>query len=936
MRFGHLYTHTAPEPQERLYPARLVAETPVPFPEELACGILLDDAFDSWPQTNRGLLVNGWNFSEGCRYTSKKPKGLFLFREEGHPGSYAERPIPLVTRSPLVFEWLYLCASLTLQEAAVRLLDSGRQTVVSVTHPTGTFMLGGIDTGIPVEEGQLHGLRLTLSPADNVATLQVDGRTAATVAIPPEAVAYFAYETGAVGIGYLQLAYLSAHTGYPVRERFFTGMDGTLPDDWQAEGALRLVELPYERNVDVLSLEMAAGGRITKTLPACPSSFSLSYSLFAEGEATLSATLSGENTAVCLALKEDAFSVTVDGNAAECPTAEEDPFSFTADGETYLYPYRRRVWFVVEWQYDAAAANWTLWINHKPVVTEPCQLVGSPTTLSLSCSAGTVLVDDITLMPLSPEPEDYVPAPVPADTGDRMLGMLTCDLWRAGNHLGWDRINGFEGGGRKPLLGWYEDGNVEAADWEIKFLADHGITFRMPCWYRSAYTIGQPFKTPLHSEALHNGYFHAKYSNAIKFAVFLTISPGEIAGYDDFVDNILPYLVEYYLKDPRYMTVDNQPLVGLYNYQALRNELGGEEQIAAAMERVREACRELGYDDARFITSLQALQTKDNAELARGSSDYACAYGWGILFAQSANGQYAVIQNTREYEGVKNLAASITTGFDFYPWECSNGSGTITPEKFATLCGYIRDRYLPSFPEGSPLSKLVMLDNWNEYSEGHALCPSEEYGFAWLDAIREAFASPAPHVDIRPTLRQQARMGLMYNPTRRLAHPDRYPAIPEAAECTRTLWEVSATVRETANIGGATYANRCGAVISTEDGWRISCGERQLFAVVDVVPTQPIADVPPYVEVTVKGDATGWDGRVIFAINGGDIGYVYQTRHMVPVDFDGTHTRFLCDIGRSVDKTGQKVTGPVTRLQLWLYPDGQDVLLTSVAAKDTS
>jgi len=44
-----------------------------------------------------------------------------------------------------------------------------------------------------------------------------------------------------------------------------------------------------------------------------------------------------------------------------------------------------------------------------------------------------------------------------------------------------------------------------------------------------------------------------------------------------------------------------------------------------------------------------------------------------------------------------------------------------------------------------------MLDNLNEWGEGHYILPHREYGFGYLEAIREVFTdAPEPHLDILP------------------------------------------------------------------------------------------------------------------------------------------------------------------------------------------
>ena len=41
--------------------------------------------------------------------------------------------------------------------------------------------------------------------------------------------------------------------------------------------------------------------------------------------------------------------------------------------------------------------------------------------------------------------------------------------------------------------------------------------------------------------------------------------------------------------------------------------------------------------------------------------------------------------------------------------------------------------------EGAWAKRIMMIDNWNEWDEGHYVAPSHEFGFKYLQAIREEF-----------------------------------------------------------------------------------------------------------------------------------------------------------------------------------------------------
>ena len=77
---------------------------------------------------------------------------------------------------------------------------------------------------------------------------------------------------------------------------------------------------------------------------------------------------------------------------------------------------------------------------------------------------------------------EYVPLPVPAKT-NYTLWTHYCPLWKAGTHMGWKMIEPWPE--RKPVLGWYNEGSPEVADWHIKYMLEHGISGIIYCWYRT-------------------------------------------------------------------------------------------------------------------------------------------------------------------------------------------------------------------------------------------------------------------------------------------------------------------------------------------------------------------------------------------------------------------------------------------------------------------
>ena len=62
----------------------------------------------------------------------------------------------------------------------------------------------------------------------------------------------------------------------------------------------------------------------------------------------------------------------------------------------------------------------------------------------------------------------------------------------------------------------------------------------------------------------------------------------------------------------------------------------------------------------------------------------------------------------------------------------------LTPESWRVLLEKIK-ALMDRLPKSAQSSKVLLLDNWNEWDEGHYLSPHYEGGFKYLQAVREVF-----------------------------------------------------------------------------------------------------------------------------------------------------------------------------------------------------
>ena len=79
----------------------------------------------------------------------------------------------------------------------------------------------------------------------------------------------------------------------------------------------------------------------------------------------------------------------------------------------------------------------------------------------------------------------------------------------------------------------------------------------------------------------------------------------------------------------------------------------------------------------------------------------------------------------------------------------------LTPGSWKTLLEKVKD-LADSMPSDALGHKMIVLDNWNEWCEGHYIAPHREGEFKYLEAVREVFT----HCNNLPDYRLPGDLGL--------------------------------------------------------------------------------------------------------------------------------------------------------------------------------
>ncbi|MCU6794024.1 glycoside hydrolase family 99-like domain-containing protein [Paenibacillus sp. WQ 127069] len=778
-------------------------------------------------------------------------------------------------------------------------LRSGEIEGVSLFVKDGNLVLetGNSDYQLQVLTANVeYGVKLIANLDENKVQVYVNGALKASEQSFTHHVALidnFHVATGDVTTGEMFFAPVKLHKGYVINEKFISTVEGPIPEDWSSQlhgGAVVVEKTNNSKAPDVFSLKMNAANAdaemsIGKSFPSQTGHLVVEYKVF------MPAKMDGFS----MALKNGASTafqwLTKDGKFAYTNTSGQD---------VAFYDYIPNLWYHVKLKMNTVTGKADLYLNGKLKVEQLDIPANSVNLINFSIAAsnkGSMSFDDILLYQEAEEPQDYVPAPVQVNKeGDALVGAQACSMWREGQHLGWDRINPYPE--RVPLLGFYDEGSPEEADWEIKWMVEHGVDYQMYCWYRPTGSEGKPFKEPRLGTSLHDGYFNAKYSNQADFMIMWESSSSKVSGSEDFRNNVVPYWMEYYFKDPRYVVIDNKPVIGIFSYSSLKQNFGGTAvAVKAEMDYLRQAVQSAGFDDIIILIS-SGSDAAQMQEMQAAGLNAVFSYSWG-QFAGKETLQKLKLEQQRD-AGSMDVIPVISMGRDDRAWGGPMGYYA-TPQEFQSTAQWVKNSFIPSLPVNSIGRKLILLDNWNEYGEGHFIMPAGLHGFGYLDAIRNVFTAGGEHTNVLPTEVQKKRIQGLY-PEGRVIPPKSVDVAPITDTSSITyskVWDFNTN----GDSEGWTVAKQVYAV-SIAGGYYSGTSSGNDPGILSPDALGISAEENPYIHVRMKNSTNDMAGKIYF-ITEKDPAW----KEVMGVDFyvnpnDGNYTDYYVPMWSNKNWTG--------------------------------
>ncbi len=321
----------------------------------------------------------------------------------------------------------------------------------------------------------------------------------------------------------------------------------------------------------------------------------------------------------------------------------------------------------------------------------------------------------------------------------------------------------------KPTWGCFDESDPKWVAREIDLAADHGIDVFLYDWYW--YSGVQNMQ-----EALEQGFLKAANRDRLKFALMWANHDRRDQFCPEFgkdrtvwlpsrhsprdLSRVIEYCIEHYFRQPNYYRAQGGLFFSIFQPTKFVEQLGGPQQTHDLFEKIDARLRQADLPPMHFNGMVSTPAAA--AMLAEAGFRSTCRYNVTTagkvgpdLIEQYEDVMDAHLAHLEKMQDTPlvNLPVA-TTGWDVtprcrndVPWPFpKNEQGRLeypythvvvgnTPERFEEL---LRD--VAAHMESDPREPFAMLINaWNEWTEGGYLLPEERYGTGHLEAIRKTF-----------------------------------------------------------------------------------------------------------------------------------------------------------------------------------------------------
>ena len=344
------------------------------------------------------------------------------------------------------------------------------------------------------------------------------------------------------------------------------------------------------------------------------------------------------------------------------------------------------------------------------------------------------------LAPMPVEKAEYVPEPRPVETNVDVMAYYFPG-W--GSDVKWDPVR-YVDPIRKPLLGYYDEGNPEIVDWQIKWAVENGITGFLVDWY---WVGGSQ-----HLTHWFEAYRMARYRDQLKVAIMWANHNAPNTHSAEDWRNVTQEWIDKYFNLPGYYRIDGKPAVFIWAPANIRRDLGGSDAVTKSFEESQQMARDAGYEGITYVAmGYNVSRERSDILGAEGYYGFTTYHEWGDAVKRSTVPQRAQFSDVAEtsvaaWDAHEAIAGPLTyypvadTGWDSRPWHGARALAILgrTPELFERILRDIKG-WANAHERG-----MVILAPVNEWGEGSYIEPNTEFDFEMYEAIRRVFAVDDP------------------------------------------------------------------------------------------------------------------------------------------------------------------------------------------------
>lgn len=319
---------------------------------------------------------------------------------------------------------------------------------------------------------------------------------------------------------------------------------------------------------------------------------------------------------------------------------------------------------------------------------------------------------------------------------------------------------------RKPLWGYTNEADPYVMEMQIEAATDHGVNVFIYDWY---WYDNRPFL----EQCLDNGFLKAKNRSKMKFYIMWAnhdVSYGwdrriSTEDYHTYVWKgavsaeqfrmIAQRWMERYFCQPEYYTIDNRPVVSIYDLQNLIEGMGGIEETQRELNWLNDEVKKLGFDGIHYqLVKFGTVETNRSGfdrekhiyqpeDLAKILPFSSLTHYQFVHFANMGQDYCDILKEVQEEWKQIDSSFSIpyfphiSIGWDNTPRYKTHIDNVVkenTPEKFEKALQLAKE-----YAVEKGIS-MITINSWNEWTEGSYLQPDDLYGYGYLETIKKIFA----------------------------------------------------------------------------------------------------------------------------------------------------------------------------------------------------